>query len=101
MFVMMNRMTVPDRDKEHFEHLFKTRARAVDRRPGFIKAEILRPTNGNTYIVMTHWKDEEYFLRWTKSDAYKEGHQRVVDFKGDDGKMRLTSKVEMYQVFGG
>ena len=100
MFVLMNRMTVPDEDKEHFEHLFKTRARAVDRRPGFVKAEILRPTKGNTYIVMTHWKDKESFLGWTKSDEYKEGHQRVDHFKGGDGKMRLTSKVEMYEVFG-
>jgi heme-degrading monooxygenase HmoA len=100
MFVMMNRMTVPDEDREHFEHLFRTRARAVDRRPGLIKAEILRPTKGNTYIVMTHWKDKESFLGWTKSDEYKEGHRRVDDFKDDDGKMRLTSKVEMYEVLG-
>jgi heme-degrading monooxygenase HmoA len=99
MFVMMNRMTVDDEDREHFEHLFKTRARAVDRRPGFVKAEILRPTKGNTYIIMTHWKDKESFLGWTKSKEYKEGHQRTGDFKDVGGKSRLTSKVEMYEVF--
>jgi heme-degrading monooxygenase HmoA len=99
MFVMMNRMTVLDSDKEHFEELFRTRAKAVDRRPGFIKAEILRPTKGNTYVVMTHWKDKESFQGWVKSSEYKEGHTRVDDFRGEDGKMRLTSQVEMYEVF--
>ena len=100
MFVMMNRMTVSDEDREHFEYLFKTRARAVDRRPGFVRAEILRPSKGNTYIVMTHWKDKDSFLGWTNSEEYKEGHQRTGDFKGSDSKSRLTSTVEMYEVFG-
>lgn len=99
MFVMMNRMTVPDADREHFEELFKTRARAVDRRPGFIKAEMLRPAKGNTYVVMTHWKDKESFLEWTKSSEYREGHTRVDDFRDAEGKMRLSSHVEMYEVF--
>jgi heme-degrading monooxygenase HmoA len=99
MFIMMNRMTVPEPDREHFEHLFKTRAKAVDRRPGFVKAEILRPTKGDTYIVMTHWQDKESFLEWTKSEEYKEGHTRTADFRGPDGKMRISSQVEMYEVF--
>ena len=99
MFVMMNRMTVTNEDKEHFEFLFSTRAKAVDRRPGFIKAEILKPTNGNTYIVMTHWEDRKSFENWTNSQEYKEGHQRVGDFKNPDGKMRISSNIEMYDVF--
>jgi len=99
MFVMMNRMTVTESDREHFEHLFKTRAGAVDRRPGFIKAEILRPTRGDTYIVMTHWQDKDSFLQWTKSEEYMEGHTRVGDFRSADGKMRISSQVEMYEVF--
>jgi len=99
MFVMMNRMTVTDNDRTHFENLFASRAKAVDRRPGFIKAEILRPTKGNTYIVMTHWKDKESFEDWVKSEEYEEGHKRAGDFKNSDGKMRLTSQVEMYEIF--
>ena len=99
MFVMMNRMTVPESHREKFEKMFSTRAKAVDRRPGFIKAEILKPTKGNEYIVMTHWETEDAFNGWVGSEEYKEGHKRVGDFKGDDGKMVLTSKVEKYEVF--
>jgi len=98
MYIAMNRMTVLEEDREHFEHLFKTRARAVDRRPGFIRAEILRPAKGTTYIVMTHWKDKDSFMQWTKSDEYREGHQRIGDFRGSDGRFRLSSEIETYEV---
>lgn len=101
MFVMMNRMRVPEEYREKFECMFSTRARAVDRRPGFIRAEILRPTEGNEYIVMTHWESQDAFEAWTKSKEYLEGHKRVGEFKGDDGKIVLTSKVEKYEVFAG
>jgi len=99
MFVMMNRMTVPAGLREKFEAAFSTRAKAVDRRPGFIKAEILRPKSGDEYIVMTHWETESDFIGWTGSQEYIEGHKRVGDFKDASGKMMLTSKVEMYEVF--
>ncbi len=99
MFVMMNRMTVPSEYREKFEMMFRTRARAVDRRPGFVRAEILRPGNGNDYIVMTHWETQAHFDAWTKSEEYREGHQRVGEFKGADGKLVLSSKVETYEVF--
>ena len=99
MFVMMNRMTVPLEFREKFKMAFGTRAKAVDRRPGFIKAEILRPTIGNEYIVMTHWETESDFEGWTKSKEYIEGHRRVGEFKDEQGKMVLTSRIEKYEVF--
>ncbi|MEW5702745.1 MAG: antibiotic biosynthesis monooxygenase [Candidatus Zixiibacteriota bacterium] len=98
---MMNRMTVPPEFREKFEHAFATRAKAVDRRPGFIRAEILRPTSGDEYIVMTHWESEAAFEGWTKSPEYAEGHRRVDEFRDGDGRMALTSKVEKYEVFAG
>ncbi len=99
MFVMMNRMSVPEEHRERFEEMFRTRARAVDRRPGFIRAEILKPRQGNEYIVMTHWESEQAFESWTKSQEYLEGHKRVGEFKGGDGRMTLTSSIEKYEVF--
>ena len=101
MFVMMNRMTVPDEYREKFETMFRTRARAVDRRPGFVRAEILRPERGNEYIVMTHWETQQAFEDWTRSEEYREGHKRVGEFRDGDGKLVLTSKVETFEVFAG
>ena len=99
MFVMMNRMTVPAEFRDKFEMTFRTRAKAVDRRPGFIRAEILRPEQGNEYIVMTHWESQAAFDAWTGSEEYREGHRRVGDFKDASGNLVLTSKVEKYEVF--
>jgi heme-degrading monooxygenase HmoA len=99
MFVMMNKMTVPQDKREMFEQMFSSRAKAVDRRPGFVKAEILRPKEGNEYIVMTHWESESAFEGWVGSAEYREGHKRVGEFKGADGRGELTSKVEKYEVF--
>ena len=69
MFVMMNRMTVPDNYRDKFESYLQTRAKAVDRRPGFIRAEILKPNRGNEYIIMTHWQTEEDFDGWNGSET--------------------------------
>jgi heme-degrading monooxygenase HmoA len=97
MFVMINRMTVPEKFRDHFEDVFKDRKQAVDRRKGFIRAEILKPVDGDTYLVMTHWETKEDFDGWVGSPEYHEGHRRVKDFK-ENGKLVLTSKVEMYEV---
>ena len=99
MYVMMNRITVPEDDRPHFEKLFKTRARAVDKMPGFIRAQMLRPQKGSTYVIMTHWESEQSFLDWTRSDEFELGHKRAENFKDGDGKMRLTSSMEVYEVF--
>lgn len=96
---MMNRMRVPVEFRGRFEEVFQSRAKAVDRRPGFIKAEILRPREGDEYVVMTHWESEDAFEQWTKSSEYLEGHRRVGEFKDSAGHIALTSKVEKYEVF--
>ncbi len=98
MFVMMNRMTVPDSHREKFELYFGTRAMAVDRRPGFLRAEILKSTTENEYLVVTHWENEESFKGWVDSPEFREGHKRVGEFRDADGNMLLTSKVEKYEV---
>lgn len=98
MFVAINRMTVPEEYREKFETMFKTRAHAVDQRPGFVSAQILRPSEGNDYLVVTHWESREHFDSWNGSEEYKQGHSRVGEFRGADGKMALRSSVEQYEV---
>lgn len=99
MIVVMNRMTVPDNLRKRFEEVFATRAGAVDIRPGFIRAEILRPHKGNEYIVMTQWESEADFHGWVSSPEYIEGHKRVGQFADDNGKSYLTSRIDKYDVF--
>ncbi len=99
MFVVMNRMIVPKDLREQFEVAFLTRAGAIDRRPGFVRLEILRPTDGDEYVIMSHWNSAADFEGWTKSEEFAEGHRRVGQFKDENGKLRLTSNVVKYEVF--
>ena len=98
MFIAINRMSVPDKFKERFQQAFLDRAQAVDRRPGFVRAEVLKPKEGDEFIVMTHWQSEEDFNAWVGSPEFHEGHRRMADFKDENGKIALTSSVEKYEL---
>ncbi|WP_105318492.1 antibiotic biosynthesis monooxygenase family protein [Thermus tenuipuniceus] len=77
MFVVMNRIPVKPEYAEQFEEVFRTRARLVDRMPGFLRNLVLRPQNPeDPYIVMTFWESEKAFRAWTESPEFRKGHAR-------------------------
>ncbi|WP_105318562.1 antibiotic biosynthesis monooxygenase family protein [Thermus tenuipuniceus] len=77
MYVTMNRIPVKPEYAEQFEKAFQTRARLVDKMPGFVRNFVLRPQNPeDPYIVMTFWESEEAFRAWAESPEFREGHAR-------------------------
>jgi len=45
--------------------------------PGFVDMQVLRPSNnGDAYLIVSHWENEESFKEWTKSKTFLEGHKR-------------------------
>jgi len=76
-FVAINYITCKPEYRERFEYLFKTRARAIDRMPGFRGMYVLRPQReGDAYLVVSHWESEAHFKAWLQSPEFLEGHQR-------------------------
>ncbi|MEN3046616.1 MAG: antibiotic biosynthesis monooxygenase [Candidatus Hydrothermales bacterium] len=75
MFVAINRIFVKREFRKDFEERFKNRKRLVEKQEGFIRIEILRPLQGEDYLVITYWKTEEDFLRWVNSEDFKKAHQ--------------------------
>ena len=76
-FVAINYITCKTGYRERFEELFATRARAIDRMPGFQHMEVLQPqADGDHYLIVSHWDSEDNFSRWTNSPEFREGHQR-------------------------
>lgn len=76
-FVAINYITCLDCYKERFEYLFKTRAMAIDRVPGFRFMKVLKPhKEDQPYLVLSHWDSEEAFKSWTTSPEFIEGHKR-------------------------
>ncbi|MDW8106736.1 MAG: antibiotic biosynthesis monooxygenase [Armatimonadota bacterium] len=76
-FVAINYITCAPEYRERFEYLFRTRARAIDRMPGFRGMYVLRPQReGDPYLVVSHWESEAHFRAWLQSPEFLEGHKR-------------------------
>jgi heme-degrading monooxygenase HmoA len=74
MLVVSNRIQVAQGFEKEFEDRFAGRAGLVDKMPGFIRLEILRPVKSDYYVVLTHWQDEASFRAWTESKEFQEAH---------------------------
>jgi heme-degrading monooxygenase HmoA len=94
MVVVMNRIPVAEGREQEFEQTFAERDRAVDQVPGFVDLQVLRPSEGRTYVVMTRWKSRAAFDAWTKSDAFITAHR-----KQSPGLAADRPTLEIYEVF--
>jgi heme-degrading monooxygenase HmoA len=73
--VKINAIEVPEGRGEALEERFRARAGEVERMPGFLGFELLRPAAGETrYFVYTRWETEEAFRAWVEGPAFKRGH---------------------------
>ena len=80
MFVAINYISCLDTYTERFEQLFSTRAKAIDKMPGFIDMTVLKPTDTKEgYLIVSHWEKEQDFKDGTGSPAFIEGHKRGFD----------------------
>ena len=102
-FVAINYITCEPDYKERFEELFGTRAKAIDRMPGFVDMQVLRPLDGQgDYLVVSYWESEEAFKQWTTSPEFLEGHKRgfadIKAAKERGEKAPMESKFKTYAV---
>ena len=102
-FVAINYITCSSEYAARFEHLFRTRAHAIDRVPGFCGMKVLKPSKGaEPYLIVSHWTSEEAFKNWLDSPEFLEGHIRGFEdlkeakLKGE--KPPMTSKFVTYSV---
>lgn len=76
MIVVTNRIPVATGQEAAFEARFEGRARMVEHRPGFRGFQLLRPVQGDAYLVMTWWESENDFRAWTESAEFQEAHRQ-------------------------
>ncbi|MGC8657271.1 MAG: antibiotic biosynthesis monooxygenase family protein [Thermoplasmata archaeon] len=77
MIVVQNQIPVKNEYREKFENAFLNRDKSVDRFPGFVKNEILRPVKGDYYIIMTYWESIEDFNKWVESEEFRKSHENI------------------------
>lgn len=102
-FVAINYITCKDEYKQRFEELFSTRAKAIDRMPGFLEMEVLKPSaNDNVYLIVSHWDNADAFKNWTKSPEFLEGHKRgfedIRKYKEEGKEPPMSSDFKTYEV---
>lgn len=102
-FVAINYINCKEHYKNRFEELFSSRAHAIDRMPGFVNMEVLKPSDGsNVYLIVSHWDSQESFKDWTKSPEFLEGHKRgfedikIAKEKGEE--VPMSSDFKTYEV---
>lgn len=102
-FVAVNYIHCEPEYRERFEFLFGSRAGAIDKMPGFVDMMVLRPAKeGDNYLIVSYWENEEAFKDWTKSPAFIEGHKRgfedIRKAKEEGKTPPMTSDFKTYQV---
>jgi heme-degrading monooxygenase HmoA len=75
MIVVTNRIPVARGQETAFEARFAGRAGLVEHRPGCRGFQLLRPIQGDCYMVMTWWDSEADFRAWTESAEFREAHR--------------------------
>lgn len=96
-FVAINTITCRSDYVSRFTTLFKSRAHAIDAMPGFLGMYVLSPdTEGEPYLVVSHWVDRASFDTWTGSKEFLDGHRRAFEDlrlakeRGEDPPMMST-----------
>ncbi len=89
-YIVANRIPVASGFESMFEQRFKNRAGQIDKQPGFIRIQILKPKEeGSPYIVLTTWENESAFENWVKSEDFKVAHQNPMPKDAFDGAGQL------------
>jgi heme oxygenase (mycobilin-producing) len=95
MFIVANRVPVASGWEETFEERFRQRAGQVDKQPGFVSMQILKPETDDTpYVVLTSWQDKAAFDAWVGSDDFKLAHSNPMPKEAFAGE----GKLEMHEV---
>jgi heme oxygenase (mycobilin-producing) len=102
-FVAINYISCKPEYISRFEELFASRAHAIDSMSGFIDMQVLKPQlEGEPYLIMSHWENEEAFRTWTSSPQFIEGHKRgfadLKKAKEEGREAPMTSTFKIYQV---
>jgi heme-degrading monooxygenase HmoA len=102
-FVAVNFISCQDSFRERFEELFRTRAHAIDRAPGFRRMFVLRPERtAGDYLVVSFWVSRDSFDAWRTSPEFAEGHRRGFEDvrrareRGEPPPM--ASRMETYEI---
>ncbi len=79
MFVVANRIPVASGWEQRFKERFAQRAGQVELQPGFVRMQVLEPTDGDApYVVLTTWESKAAFEAWVDSEDFRAAHRATL-----------------------
>lgn len=95
MYVVMNRVPVAPGWEQAFEERFQKRAGQVERNPGFVRMDVMKPATPDApYVVSTVWESEDAFQAWVGSEDFKAAHSNPLPREAYRGEGRM----EKYEI---
>jgi heme oxygenase (mycobilin-producing) len=95
MFIVANRVPVAEDYREMFEARFQARSGQIEKQPGFVRMQVLKPSGSETpYVVLTTWQDKSAFENWVGSDDFKQAHANPMPKEAFNGE----GAIEMHEV---
>jgi heme-degrading monooxygenase HmoA len=93
MHVVVNRITAAEGKDQEFEDGFAQSMRdTLTGVPGLVRASLLKPKEPtDPYLSTMEFIDQESFLAWVKSEAFRAAHDVAVD-------TTAASTIEIYGV---
>jgi heme-degrading monooxygenase HmoA len=77
-FVVLSRFTIANGMADQVKDAFINRPHLVDKNPGFLRMQVITPTDDPREIwLFTYWLDEASFRAWHHSHLYHEAHQGI------------------------
>jgi heme oxygenase (mycobilin-producing) len=77
-YVALSRFEVRPGWEDAVAEAFRDRPGLVDRDPGFVRLEVLRPVAEPTqFWLLTYWADETSFRRWHRSHERRAAHGAI------------------------
>jgi heme-degrading monooxygenase HmoA len=96
MYIVANRVPVAAQWREQFEERFRTRAGQIDKQPGFVRLQVLRPADADSpYVVLTTWQDKAAFEAWVGSEDFRLAHQNPLPKEAFTGAGHLEQHEEV------
>jgi heme oxygenase (mycobilin-producing) len=91
-FIALSRFVVANDQFDDVRAAFLARPCHVDQADGFVRMEVLQPTNAPAeFWLMTWWREEADFDRWYRSHSFAESHEGIpAGLKLVPGSTRLT-----------
>lgn len=77
-FVALSRFKVANGLEAEVREAFRKRPHLVENAEGFVRMDVLSPTNDDAeFWLVTYWTDEASFRAWHASHLYRDSHAGI------------------------